>query len=561
MFNKFNDLKIKVKFRIVQIIIIAIFCVAMVVAFNAFIQMSNTATMISTVNIPNLMDENLARKDLQSMNKRLLIALIKADSETISEQRKYFDKVYDTMEGYNERLKAKVTDPSLVTTLDNDLSNVEKKTDEIMALLEAGKKDEAVAMYFSGYNDTCEVLANNLEAIGDYVEGVAERNESKINSLELTSTVVLVIVLILAIALIIIIFQYLSRYITNGISELSQGVITMSKGDFSYQISDEKFGKDDLGEMIGQYNDMASNTNEVITDVCNVLGQMAKGNFAVKASVPEKYVGEYNNINVAFDDIHKNLSNIFSNMSNVASEVETRSAQIANGSMSLAQGSTEQASTLEELSATIRDFNDNIEKSAANAKAAEDSSITVSEKIENENVLMQEMLKAMNEIEQNAQKINEINKAIDDIAFQTNILSLNASVEAARAGSAGKGFAVVAGEVRNLAGKSQDAANETANLIQGTITSVRNGAKIVAEAAQALSDVMENADKSQQIAKEISKEMQEEAETIATVTTGLDQISEVVQQNSATSEESSASCQELNGQAATLRRMVSEISY
>lgn len=174
---------------------------------------------------------------------------------------------------------------------------------------------------------------------------------------------------------------------------------------------------------------------------------------------------------------------------------------------------------------------------------------------------MQEMLKAMNEIEGNAQKINEINKAIDDIAFQTNLLSLNASVEAARAGSAGKGFAVVAGEVRNLAGKSQDAANETSKLIQGTILSVRNGAKIVSEAAQALQDVIENANKSQEIAKAISREMQTEAEAVKTVSTGLEQISEVVQQNSATSEESSASSQELNGQAAALRKMVSSISY
>lgn len=562
MISKFKNLKIKVKFMVVQAIIIGIFVISLIVAFNAFFRMSNTATTITNVNIPNLMDENLARKDIQSINKRLLIALIKGDAETLKAQKEYFDKEFVTMQGYMDNLKKNVTDQSLVTSLDADLANVKTSTYEILSLLDEGKQDAAKELYFSGFSDVIsEKLANSLEDIGDYAEAAADTNKEKIDSLRVTSIVLLVVVLLIAVAMILVAFNYLSMYITNGINELSLGVQTMAKGDFSYQIASHKFGDDDLGDMVSKYNDMAHNTNEVITDVCTVLGEMAKGNFAAKAAVPNKYVGEYNKVNVAFEDIHDNLSNIFKNMADVATEVESRSAQIANGSMSLAQGATQQASTLEELSATIRDFNETIDKSAANAKAAEESANIVSEKIENENALMQEMLKAMNEIEQNAQKINEINKAIDDIAFQTNILSLNASVEAARAGSAGKGFAVVAGEVRNLAGKSQDAANETATLIQDTIVSVRNGAKIVSEAAQALSDVMENADKSQVIAKAISSEMQAEAATMANVTTGLEQISDVVQQNSATSEESSASCQELNGQAATLRKMVNDITY
>ena len=562
MLKTFNDLRIKAKFRVVQIVIIAIFVFSLVVAFNAFFQMSSTATMITTVNIPNLMDENLARKDIQALQKRMLIAIINPKMDNVKTQKEWLDDRFIVMQGYVDNLKRNVTDQSLVTNLDQDLKGVVDGANEIFAYLEVRKLKEAKDYFLNGYTDiTCEKLAKDLEHIGDYAEDVADMNSRRIETLKFTSTIVLVVVLAIAIALILTIFQYLSSYMTKGIHEISSGLLTMADGEFSYRISDERFGKDDLGEMVKEYNSMAEDTDEVILDICRVLEEMGKGNFASKPTVPEKYKGEYGKIIEAFESIHDNLKEIFSKMSTVASEVESRSAQVANGSMSLAQGATEQASTIQELSDKMRAFDENIAKSAANAIEAEESSITVSQKINNENQLMQEMLKAMNEIEGNAQKINEINKAIDDIAFQTNLLSLNASVEAARAGSAGKGFAVVAGEVRNLAGKSQDAANETSKLIQGTILSVRNGAKIVSEAAQALQDVIENANKSQEIAKAISREMQTEAEAVKTVSTGLEQISEVVQQNSATSEESSASSQELNGQAAALRKMVSSISY
>ena len=562
MIKQFKDLKIKAKFKVVQVVIIAIFVLSLVVAFNAFFQMSSTATMITTVNIPNLMDENLARKDIQALQKRMLIAIINPRMENVKTQKEWLDDRFVVMQGYIDNLKKNVNDASLVANLDQDLQGVIDGANEIFGYLEVGKLKEAKDFYLNGYTDiTCEKLAKDLEHIGDYAEGVADMNSRRIETLKMTSTIVLVVVLVLAIILIMIIFQYLSSYITMGIREISSGLLTMSGGEFSYRISDKKFGKDDLGEMVKEYNAMAEDTDAVILDICRVLGEMGEGNFASKVSVPEKFKGEYRKIIEAFEDIHANLREIFSNMASVASEVESKSAQIANGSMSLAQGATEQASTIQELSDKMRAFDENIARSAANAVEAEESSITVSQKINNENQLMQEMLKAMNEIESNAQKINEINKAIDDIAFQTNILSLNASVEAARAGTAGKGFAVVADEVRNLAGKSQDAANETSQLIQGTILSVRNGAKIVAEAAQALEDVIENANKSQAIAKAISREMQEEAEDVKTVSTGLEQISDVVQQNSATSEESSASSQELNEQAANLRKMVGRITY
>jgi methyl-accepting chemotaxis protein len=168
---------------------------------------------------------------------------------------------------------------------------------------------------------------------------------------------------------------------------------------------------------------------------------------------------------------------------------------------------------------------------------------------------------AMKEIEDKSNQIENIIKAIDDIAFQTNILALNAAVEAARAGAAGKGFAVVADEVRNLAGKSADAATETSTLIQSAIEAIHKGSKMVGSAAHELDEVKDNAIKSKELVASIANEMQKEAESISEITTGLEQISQVVQQNSATAEESSASSNELNDHATLLKDMVAKITY
>ena len=201
-----------------------------------------------------------------------------------------------------------------------------------------------------------------------------------------------------------------------------------------------------------------------------------------------------------------------------------------------------------------------MKENAASAKEVEQFSANVATKIADENEKMSQVSDAMKEIENKSNQIENIIKAIDDIAFQTNILALNAAVEAARAGAAGKGFAVVADEVRNLAGKSADAAKETSDLIESAIQAIQHGSKMVIDSAKSLNEVKENSDQSKLKVAEIADAMQREAKSIAELTTGLEQISQVVQQNSATAEESSASSQELSNHAATLKGMVDKIT-
>ena len=214
---------------------------------------------------------------------------------------------------------------------------------------------------------------------------------------------------------------------------------------------------------------------------------------------------------------------------------------------------------MEELSASIYALSTRISAQAQKAGNVESYFGEVSEKISDENQQMGEMLLAMEEIEDKSNQVERIIKAIDDIAFQTNILALNAAIEAARAGVYGKGFAVVADEVRNLAGKSADAAAETSVLIESTINAVKKGVNIVDHAAKTLGDVMDGSEKSKEMVSEIAGSMVTDAKSISEVSKGLEEVSKVVQQNSATSEESSASSQDLNENAASLKEMISRI--
>jgi methyl-accepting chemotaxis protein len=368
--------------------------------------------------------------------------------------------------------------------------------------------------------------------------------------------IVFPIVMIIA----VIVFFKLARYINNGVRELSQAINVMSNGEFDYDLDASGLGSDELGQAVESYRQMQDRTRIVISDTVGVLNEMSNGKFNTEVEHHEYFVGQYALISSAFMKINSSLKDIFTNMNQVAHQVEEGSTQIASGALALSQGSTEQAATIEELTGTITDLASQIHQNAQSAGEVEQFSSQMEDQISEQNREMGRMLEAMKVIEDKSNQIENIIKAIDDIAFQTNILALNAAVEAARAGVAGKGFSVVADEVRNLAGKSAEAAAETSTLIESTIKAVKNGSEIVTDSAKTLAGVIDSAQKSKQLIGEISGEMRHESESMKEVTDGLKQISEVVQQNSSTAETSSNSSQELDNHAKVLRDMVRKIT-
>lgn len=245
-----------------------------------------------------------------------------------------------------------------------------------------------------------------------------------------------------------------------------------------------------------------------------------------------------------------------SRISEVARQVATGSRNISASGNLLAEGATEQAATVEELSTSISELNTGIARTASNAAAANRLTDDTTKMADIGNRKMGEMLAAMEDISVSSQNISKIIKVIDDIAFQTNILALNAAVEAARAGQHGKGFAVVAEEVRNLAGRSAKAAQETTDIIGGSLEKIKIGRTLANDTAAALREIKDGIDKVSSIVVDIASDSNEQSLSLGMLNEGVQQVANVVQTNSATAEESAAASQELNAQAEILKNAV-----
>ena len=262
-----------------------------------------------------------------------------------------------------------------------------------------------------------------------------------------------------------------------------------------------------------------------------------------------EFAGDFRPMSDATNQVLTNLNLIFENIRVAAEQVDSGSSQVSSGAQALAQGASEQASSVEELSASVTDVSSKVKQNSDNITVIASDINAAAGEADTGNGQMKRMLKAMGAISESSEEIGKIIKVIDNIAFQTNILALNASVEAARAGEAGKGFAVVAEEVRNLAGKSADAAEK-----------VKDGFELAESTAKSLAGIAEKVKAMDASIRQIKDASGAQATSVAQITEGLGQVSSVIQTNSATAEESAAASEELSAQASRLKKEIGWIT-
>ena len=557
----YKDMKLRSKFIFTLVLMTIMVTLLIGLAQFSFLKMSDMMVNdFVQIEYDNMKSQMSMRKDIQSINKRLLLAMYDSANNPVKEQREDFEGRFQDMRERLSRLEKTLDDKTLLENLSTAMDALEKDSYTLLDMLDKGDTEAAIAYYQKGFNAvTSENFVSALSAVGKLSDEHSAAKIQEAKDLRAKESVSIGIVFVLIILIYAFAFLKLQKDITGRIGTVSKAIKRMRSGHLNIAFNKKYIGSDELGEMVDDFSALSGELKKIITDICAVLSEMSKGNFAVQSMDENMYVADYAGILQSYREINQNLKNVFGSINQVAADVEAGSEQIANGSVALSQGATEQASTLEELSSSIYALSARISAQAQKAGNVESYFGEVSEKISDENQQMGEMLLAMEEIEDKSNQVERIIKAIDDIAFQTNILALNAAIEAARAGVYGKGFAVVADEVRNLAGKSADAAAETSVLIESTINAVKKGVNIVDHAAKTLGDVMDGSEKSKEMVSEIAGSMVADAKSISEVSKGLEEVSKVVQQNSATSEESSASSQDLNENAASLKEMISRI--
>lgn len=491
----------------------------------------------------------MLQKEIQNMGREIRGMVLYEDPS-------YFDSVLASSGRAKANLalveKRFLGDQQLILDMYQSLDEIEAAGKEINRLVAGGKIEEAKNSADIDFRTAMKSGIETSQEIVDFaLDKALEFNEDAGIALE-NATVMLIVLLVVMVVLCMGVTTVLSRAVSRPISQLTDAAKKLAAGALNIEI--DYYSKDEVGTLAEMFREMSGSMKAVIKDIGQQLGAMSNGDFTVAPRA--EYTGDYVSIKNALINIRESLSNTLNEINLSADQVFSGSAQVSDSAQTFSEGAADQAGSIEELAAAINEISFQVRETAANMEAARRLTAKAGEQVAVSNRQMEEMLLAMGEIGAKTEQIRAINNTIEEIAFQTNILALNAAVEAAHAGESGKGFAVVAGEVRRLAGKSTDAAKRTSDLIDGTVQAVEKGRKIANITAKSLHNVVESTNEVLNTVDKIDEAAQHQAGSIVQVTQEIDQISYVVQNNSATSEESAAASEELSGQAQMLKELV-----
>lgn len=356
----------------------------------------------------------------------------------------------------------------------------------------------------------------------------------------------LIMLILLAVSIPVILF--IVKRIVSPIHTMVEAAHALAVGDT--EISVQSNANDEMGELEDAFNEMIKNTRKQT----QTIEAIAAGDLAVTVETRS----EKDLMNNALKNMLDLNNSVFARIVGSSKQVSSSTRQIADSSQSLAQGAAQQAASVEQLSGIVGTVAGQTKDNAVMAGESAALADTIKNNAQKGSEQMGRMVQAVQEINTANQSIDQIIKTIEDIAFQTNLLALNAAVEAARAGDHGKGFAVVADEVRKLAAKSAEAAKSTGSLIENSIAKAELGVRIAGETAASLHEVVSGINESGRLASEISSSSERQNTAISQINDGINQVAQVVQQNSVAAEELAATSEEMNGQADMLEELVSK---
>lgn len=408
-------------------------------------------------------------------------------------------------------------------------------------------------VYGSEYSSSIAQINSIKE---QFLSALDTRTMEEIQTLNLRLMIVRILIY-LAMALVavmqIIVMLVTRRNILHPIIAVRDQMGEISLGNLSAEFPLEA-DTSEIGMLVASIHETKKELKNYIHDIDSKLAQMAQGK--MNLTIDTDYRGEFLPIQNALRQILDSLNLALSRINHTASQVSDESEQMASDAQILSAGAAEQASAIQELSANIQSLSGQVTSTSQDADKARQASMDSAAQLTACSKKMEQLTSAMGDISEASQKINGIIKTIEDISFQTNILAINASVEAARAGTYGRGFAVVADEVQSLANKSSVAAKDITKLIENSLELVQHGTTLSGDTTEALAIGVAGSKSTADLIQKIADSAQQQALSLEQLTGGVEQISDVVQTNTATAEKSAASASELHKQAEELKQSV-----
>ena len=446
-------------------------------------------------------------------------------------------------------------DPEIARELENFGNNISKWINignEILTAINNKDMAKANKLILNDCPEVLDVIIEQVSLIGDKISTNVQDDIQGTTRYIGIVMIIIIVIIIIGLILITKVVQAIIESISNPVEEIKSAALEMAKGNYDLEI--EYTSEDEIGVLADCMREMILFTKDNISNITEVLNKFAEGNFDVE--IEDNYIGEFIEIKESLEKIVDSINNTFYDIKIVTEQVKDGSEQVASTAQVISEGAINQAGIIQELMAAIGQINEKVKVSTEQANSTNVLTRELGNQIELNNEKMNEMVTAMNKIEESSINIKSIINTIYSISEQTNLLALNAAIEAARAGESGKGFAVVADEIRKLAEESSVAVKNTEILIEDSISNVNNGKNIADEASEALNAVVGKAKEAVELIGTIAKLTEQGAMSISEVYEGIDQIAEVVESNTAISEESAAASEELSSQSESLQNMI-----
>ncbi|SHK11602.1 HAMP domain-containing protein [Hathewaya proteolytica DSM 3090] len=551
-----STLKVKSKLRLITIIAQAATIISLVTGFYFVIMLSQGINATQETILPVTRELSNVKLNLSKIENNILqmIATDSEDTEEFSklsdESRKLWKDVYNSL-NIIKKLDSTVDIKDLNITFAS-LSVLQNEIEQYAPHEETYAK--ALSIFNLDFTTSTKAVTDKIESMSNKIEKTSSEG---LRRDQITSTIGLIlmsIIAVISIIVLLIISKVLIRDIANPVAKITDFISEFEKGNLHNHIDYES--QDEFGELCTSIKTSTLSISSYIDEIDRIMGELSQGNFTVKPNM--EFVGDFKNIQTSIEDFILKISSVIAEINDSAIKVSYTAEQFSDTSRVLSEGTTDQASSVEELYATISQITDKINNNAENTKASLERTLHLRKAVEQSSKNMDSMILAMEKMRDKSADVKNIVTKIEDITAQTNLLSLNAAIEAASAGEAGRGFAVVAEEVRKLAEDSKKSALETKELVQVNIDEIASGTSITESVISDLKKAIEGLATIAEDSKTTAEAVEYEAQAMKQIEAAIGQISDVIQNNSATSEETSASSETLSLEAEHLKELVEQ---